>query len=40
MAKGHLCPLCGTYTVQAETTNYLRCSKCNTKFPRDQIVGS
>lgn len=40
MAKGHLCPLCNTYTVHPETTNFMRCSQCNTKFERDRILGS
>ena len=40
MAKGHLCPLCETHTLQPESTNYLRCSSCKTKFHRDQIPGA
>lgn len=30
MPKGHLCPVCQTYTLQPYTTNQLKCSKCDT----------
>jgi ribosomal protein L37AE/L43A len=33
MAKGHLCPICGTYTLQRISTNWLQCSDCGLKKP-------
>lgn len=39
MAKGHLCPICGTHTVQPKSTNKLWCSKCKTVFDKATIVG-
>lgn len=30
MAKGHECPLCGTYT-----TNQLKCTNCDTVVKKD-----
>jgi ribosomal protein L37AE/L43A len=33
MAKGNLCPDCGTYTLQPISTNWLQCSNCNVKRP-------
>lgn len=30
MAKGYKCPKCGQYTLQAYTTNQLKCSQCAT----------
>lgn len=35
MARGHLCKVCGTYTVQSVSTNWAKCSKCGTKYPKD-----
>ena len=31
MAKGHLCPVCNTYTLQRVSTNWLQCSDCGLK---------
>lgn len=33
MAKGKLCPDCGTFTLQPISTNWLQCSNCNVKRP-------
>lgn len=33
MPKGHLCPDCGTYTLQPISTNWLQCSNCDVKRP-------
>ena len=35
MAKGQKCPVCGTYTLQAHTTNQLKCSTCQTVVKKD-----
>ncbi|MFE1909577.1 hypothetical protein ACFW96_38915 [Streptomyces gardneri] len=40
MAKGHKCPVCGTQTLQPISTNRLKCSKCDSTFPKNVIVGS
>ena len=37
MPKGHLCPVCDTYTLQPYTTNQLKCSDCGTIVKRDQV---
>lgn len=39
MAKGYQCPLCTTYTVHPISTNKMKCSKCNTTFDKERIVG-
>jgi ribosomal protein L37AE/L43A len=38
MAKGYKCPVCETYTVHPESTNKMRCSKCNSLFDRTLIL--
>ena len=37
MAKGHECPVCGRNTLQAYTTNQLKCTKCDTVVKKDQL---
>lgn len=37
MPKGHKCPVCGKYTLQAHTTNQLRCSACETVVKKDRF---
>ncbi|SNR82051.1 hypothetical protein SAMN04488107_0041 [Geodermatophilus saharensis] len=37
MARGHLCRLCETYTVQPLSTNRSKCSKCGTVYPNDVL---
>lgn len=37
MAKGFKCPKCGRYTLQPESTNWLRCSNCETKVKKDNV---
>lgn len=34
MAKGHRCPNCGKNTLQPDTTNWLKCSNCETKVKK------
>lgn len=38
MAKGHLCPLCDTHTLQPSSTNKLKCSDCKSVFDREMIL--
>lgn len=38
MAKGHLCPLCHSYTVQPQSTNKMKCSSCKTVFDKKHIT--
>src|SRR5687768_3674054 len=37
MAKGHKCPVCSKYTLQAHTTNQLKCTACHTVVKKDQV---
>jgi ribosomal protein L37AE/L43A len=38
MAKGYLCPICKTHTVQPLSTNRMKCSKCGTVFDKSRIT--
>jgi DNA-directed RNA polymerase subunit RPC12/RpoP len=38
MAKGYECPVCGTYTVHPESTNKMRCSRCNSQYDKEVIL--
>lgn len=38
VAKGYLCKLCGTHTVQPQSTNRFKCSKCGTVFTRETVI--
>lgn len=31
VAKGHLCPVCDTYTLQRISTNWVQCTTCGLK---------
>lgn len=35
MALGRLCKVCDTRTVHPVSTNWLQCSKCGTKYPKE-----
>lgn len=39
MAKGQKCPLCGLFTLQPQTVNYLKCSnpECRAQIPKDTL---
>ena len=39
MAKGHLCPICNTHTVQPKSTNKMQCTSCKTIFEKSRITG-
>lgn len=39
MPKGHKCPVCDTQTVHLISANRMECSRCNTVFKKDVIIG-